>query len=177
MLRQLVEQMRPTPKHEYKAPKYSGVGNVEVYIRQFQDVANANEWGEEATLLHLRGALEDGARDCGAAESVAEVYTALRTKYGLTPREARFKLANIKRDNRVGLAEFAKRIRELIQVAYADLPELTRTEMALDSFCNGVNNTTLQQGYLIPRPTDLEEEGVKSCCSYKTVVLRPTYIK
>ena len=35
MLRQLVEQMRPAPWHEYKAPKYSGVGNVEIYIRQF----------------------------------------------------------------------------------------------------------------------------------------------
>ena len=54
---------------------------VQIYIRQFQDVANANEWGE-ATLLHLRGALEEGARDCGAAESVVEIYTALMAKYG-----------------------------------------------------------------------------------------------
>ena len=157
LIRQLVEQLRPAPRREYKAPKYSGVGNVEIYIRQFQDVANANGWGEEATLLHLRGALEEGARDCGAAENTAGIYAALRTRFGLTPREARLKLANAKRDVRMGLTEFAKQVRELTQVAYADLPEPTQLEMTLDSFCNGVNNTALQQGYLIRRPDNLEE--------------------
>ena len=89
--------MRPAPRREYKAPRYSKVGNVEIYIRQFQEVATANGWGE-ATLLHLCGALEEGARECGAAESTAEVYAALRTKYGLTSHEARLKLVNAKRN-------------------------------------------------------------------------------
>ena len=57
-------QLAPQPE-VFKSPEYNGTGSVEVFIRQFLDVAEANTWDEKAALLHLRMALKDDARDCG----------------------------------------------------------------------------------------------------------------
>ena len=41
------------------------------------------------------------------------------------------------------LTKYAKQIREPTQIAHADLPEPTQLEVMLDSFCDGVNNTAV----------------------------------
>ena len=82
-LRDILEQMwvtpRPEARHLFKAPQYAGVGDVEYFVRQFEDVAAANQWAPEATFLHLRAALRDEARDCGRPETVLRIYAVLDT--------------------------------------------------------------------------------------------------
>ena len=77
---------QPSPAHReiFEAPDFTGEGNVEDFVRQFQEVAAANEWSEMATLLHIRTHLKDDARECGSYATLEEVFEALRAKYGLT---------------------------------------------------------------------------------------------
>ena len=47
-------QPSPARREVFKAPDFTGEGNVEDFVQQFQEVAMANEWSEMATLLHIR---------------------------------------------------------------------------------------------------------------------------
>ena len=146
----------PPPAQAFKAPRYTGVGSVEVFIQHFQDVAETNNWAPGAALLHLRGVLEDEARDCGAAGTIEGIFAKLRARYGMTPREARAKLTSIKKEFKTSLQEHASRIEELVQIAYPDMEEALRLEMSLDSFCNSLGLPALQRHLLAMRPESLQ---------------------
>ena len=141
----------------FKPPHYSGVGSVEIFIRQFIEVAEANQWPPAAALLHLRGTLEDEARDCGAGNSLDEIFAGLRARFGLTPREARARLNCLKRDSQTHLQEHATKIEELIKVAYPDMEHGLRIEMAVDQFSNSLGHAGLQRHLLAIRPRTLPE--------------------
>ena len=80
-------------------------------------MARANQWKQPAQLLYLRESLKKGARDCGKAPDVAGVFNSLRARYGLTPREARARLAG-SRKGRTSLEEHATEVERLVGVAY-----------------------------------------------------------
>ena len=161
LLRALVQALRvPPPRAKpevFKAPRYSGTGSVEVFIGQFLDVAEANQWTPAATVLHLRGTLEEEARDCGAAGDLDDILTALRARFGMTPREARSKLGSLRRAYKTPLQAHATRVEELVRVAYPDLSLRLRLEMSLDYFNNGLEHTALQRHLLAVRPASLQE--------------------
>ena len=175
MFRQLIQELRrdrqdkhnrlelppqpaqPQPEN-FKPPEYSGVGSVEVFIRQFLDVAEANGWGERTAVLHLRRALKDEARDCGGIyETMAEIFTALRARFGISPREARVRLSAAKRDFNTPLQAHANRIKELVGIAYPDMPRDIQEQMTLDQFINTLNQARLQEHLLAVRPDHLTE--------------------
>ena len=56
-----------------------------------------NEWSKMATLLHICMHLKDDACECGSYATLEEVLEALRSKYGLTIREARTRLTSLNR--------------------------------------------------------------------------------
>ena len=157
---QLPQQPVPTQIHQevFKPPEYSGIGSVEVFIRQFLDVAEANEWGERTTVLHLRRALKEEARDCGGTSaSLAEIFTALRARFGITSREARVRLNGARKEPSTSLQAHANRIKELVGIAYPELPEGIQEQMALDQFTNSLNQPRLQEHLLAIRPNNLTE--------------------
>jgi ElaB/YqjD/DUF883 family membrane-anchored ribosome-binding protein len=156
VLEQLAEP-RPPPRKDFKAPHYAGTGNVEIFIRQFSDVADANRWNTAATLLHLRESLDDEARDCGSAATVEEIFDALRARYGLTTREARSKLSSLKKEYKTTLQEHASRVEQLVEVAYPELQEEMRREMSLDHFSNSLGNPGLQRHLLAIKPGSLPD--------------------
>lgn len=146
---------QPRQEREFKAPKFDGSDDVELFVTQFQEVADANGWGALSSLLHLREALQEGAKACGRGDSVDSIFTALRAKYGLTVREARARLNN-RKDPKVSLQAHATEIERLTNIAYADLPEQYRANMALDTFSTTVGNTYLQRHLLAVAPDTLE---------------------
>ena len=91
-------------------------------------MADANGWGRAASLLHLRDALREGAQDCGRAETIPAIFTALRSRYGLTPREARARISALRRDSQTSLQEHATEVKTL-QQEHATLQQEHATEM------------------------------------------------
>ena len=101
----LVLRQQPAQRREdFKTPQFNGEGNIEYFIDQFEDVANANQWNQESTFMHLREALKDGARDCGRSDTTRGIFAALRNRYGLSPREARVRLNHLKKEYRTPVA-------------------------------------------------------------------------
>ena len=148
---------RNQPRNSFRPPLFKGDGDVELFIQQFQEVATANEWTPMATMLHLRESLEDKAQGCSRADTTPGIFAALRARFGLTAREARNQIANLKRDSRCPLHDHAVEVERLVQVAYAELPPEMRDEMVRETFCGSLNSTPLQQHLLAARPTNMEE--------------------
>ena len=146
------------PPEVFKPPEFNGVGSVEVFIRQFLDVAEANDWRERTTVLYLRRALKEEARDCGGThETLAEIFTSLRARFGISPRKARVRLNGTRKEPSTSLQAHANQVKELINIAYPDMPADIQEQMTLDQFMNTLNNARLQEHLLAIRPDSLTE--------------------
>ena len=149
----------------FKAPQFDGEGDIEYYIQQFTDVAMANQWTEPAQLLYLRESLREGARDCGKAPDVAGVFNSLRARYGLTPREARARLAGLRKESRTSLQEHATEVERLVGVAYHGMEQEQRREMTVETFASTLNNPPLQR-HLLAVATPTLEAAVRAGGEY-----------
>ena len=137
---------------DFEAPTFNGKGDVELFIRQFTDVAETNDWSAMATLLHLRRALQDGANECSRSRDVRDIFASLRARYGMTAREARAKLAGLRGDSKTTLQEHSAEVERLIGIAYAGFPEEMRRTLCLDTFSSTIGNGYLQRHLLaVPR--------------------------
>ena len=172
VLERLVAAPRAAHREEYKAPHFTGESDVEYFISQFEDVADANQWDQEATWMHLREALREGARDCGQAATVRGIYAVLRARYGLTPREARNRLNNLRKEYRTPLAEHASEVKKMVERAYGDLPRENQEQMILEHFLNTLDNSYLQRHMLAVDPQTLEE-AVRAASEWQQI--KPYY--
>jgi hypothetical protein len=148
---------RPAATTPIKLPKFTGQEDVEYFIEQFHAISIVNEWNELIQRLQLREALTGAAQDCGKGNTVADILVNLRTRYSLTPKEARSQLNGFKRNTQQTLHEHAAEIQRLISLAYQDLPEENRNTLALESFHNTLGQPTLQRHLLAMRPSTLTE--------------------
>ena len=67
----------PVPRETFKAPEYNGNGDLEAFIKQFNDVAIANDWGARSALLHIRGRLREQEKECGQGQTLQAVFNNL----------------------------------------------------------------------------------------------------
>ena len=147
--RMITEQARPALNtRSFKPPEFDGKGDVEYFIRQFSDVAQANEWNDRAALLHLRTVLKENAQDCSKPDNLVGAMAALRARFGTSPKEARSRLLTLKKDFKTGLQEHAADIEGLVELAFTDLLGQSRREMVLETFCSSLGNSYLQRHLL-----------------------------
>ena len=157
-LAQAIEAMaNPGRRDAFKAPQFDGTGDVNYFIQQFIDVADANGWQPAAAVLHLREALRQEARDCGKANDVAGIFELLRSRFGLTNREARARITSLRRDHQTSLQAHAAEVDRLVKVAYADLPGRHQSGLVLDTFCSTLGHSYLQRHLLAVQPQTIEE--------------------
>ena len=157
VLRDMRLNQREVRREQFKPPQYNGEGDVELFIQQFNEVAAANEWNAVSTLLHLRESLQEGAREYGRAATVEAVLAALRSRYGLSQREARHRLNGLKKDAKHTLHDHAIAVEKLVRKAFEELPEATQTAMMLDSFCSTLGDAALQRHLLAVQPATITE--------------------
>ena len=155
VLNRALEQ--PAARNQFKAPSFDGTGDVGFFIDQFQDVAQANQWNGAAARIHLRASLTDVASACGQAEDLEHIFIALRARFGITSREAKAKLAALKKEQHTSLQEHAAKVERLVNTAYAELPRNNQQDMKLDTFQTSLGNPYLQRHLLAIQPRTLEE--------------------
>ncbi len=159
VLQQALANPRPPVRAErekFSPPSFDGTGDVNFFIRQFQDVAAANEWGRGPARIHLRAALKDSATACGKAETVEGIMAALQARFGMTSREAKAKLAMLRRDSRTSLQEHAETVEKLVGIAYAEFPQQHVEDMKLDLFHTTLGHPYLQRHLLAVQAPTLE---------------------
>ena len=158
----------PAPRETFRAPEYDGNSDVEAFIRQFNDVAVANDWGPGSALLHIRERLRGQAKDCGHGQTIHGVFNNLRARFGLTPKEARAKLQGLKKDQQATLFEHATQIEKLTDIAFGEMSDRLKEEMAVDTFCGTLGNVYLQR-HLLAVPTPTLEAAVRAGNEYLQV--------
>ena len=145
------------PRVKVVPPTFDGTGDVELFIRHFTDVATASEWQDGIALLQLRNSLRDKAVDCGRAADLPAVMEALRMRFGTSASEAQALLANVRRDNRTSLQEYASHVNRLVNLANPELPEEFRRTMTLRTFKSTLGHVGLQRHLLVANVQTLEE--------------------
>ena len=141
----------------FKPPQYNGEGDIELFIQHFTEVATANGWNDMATLLHLREALQDGAKEYSRAATTEAIFTTLRSRYGVTQKEARAKLSGLRKEPKRSLHDHALDVEKLVRQAFGALPEGTQTNMMFETFCGSLGHAALQRHLLDIRPKTLAE--------------------
>ena len=63
--------MLPPPVQQFRAPQYSGQGDIEYFISHFKELTDANEWGPGAALLNLRDSLKESVKNCDPGSQCA----------------------------------------------------------------------------------------------------------
>ena len=61
------------PRSEIRPPTFNGEGDLTLFLKQFEDVADANGWMRVQRTLHLRSQLAGEAQGCGHGDSYQEI--------------------------------------------------------------------------------------------------------
>ena len=154
---ELLTVQAPRPRVKVVPPTFNGTGDVELFIRQFTDVAAASEWPRDIALLQLRNSLRDKAVDCGRACDLDAVTEALRMRFGTSASEAQALLANVRRDSRTSLQEYASHVSRLVNLANPELPAEYRQTLTLRTFKSTLSHVGLQRHLLVANVQTLEE--------------------
>ena len=60
----ITQALQLAGRPSFKPPSFSGDGNVDLFVSQFEDVAEANHWSPLERTLHLRSQLTGDAQRC-----------------------------------------------------------------------------------------------------------------
>ena len=158
-LRAAMDGYRPAAEREDNVPVpiFKGEGDVELFIRQFHEVANLRQWGQPMTLLRLRHALQDKAQPCAIGDTVGEVMNNLRLRFGMTASEARSKLASYRRPANMSLVELAAELKQLVRVGYERLEFDEQDQLVADAFRRSTGNDALHRHLLAIPGQDIDQ--------------------
>ena len=130
----LAQALQIVGRANFKPPTFSGEEDVELFLKQFHDIAEANRWTPLERTLHLRSQLTHDAQSCGQGDSFDEIAEDLRARYGLTNRSARDRLSNLQLRAGQNVHKQAGEISRLVALAFPVLPEADQQALALDYF-------------------------------------------
>ena len=92
---EVVQHGKPT-RNQARPPSFNGEGDLTLFIKQFEDVAEANGWTPKQKTLHIRSQLAGDAQECGHGDSYEEILKDLHARFGVSKRQARDRLAALK---------------------------------------------------------------------------------
>jgi hypothetical protein len=157
LLGQTLAGMAHGGRPRFKPPTFDGTQNVEVFLRQFNDVAAQNEWNGAAAAVHLKTCLLEDAMECGTGDTVEEISTALRARFGYSVKQAKERLANLKRQPGQTLSALGSEVKRLVTLAYPDMPDELKETFSVDTFCKALGDRRLQQHLLNSQAETLTE--------------------
>lgn len=147
-----------TTAERIPAPKFKGVGNVEVFYQQFDQVAEMNNWSAAARLIHLRNSLDGPAQVCADGESEAEILASLLSRYGITRGQAREKLSRLERQKNQSYYDFAVEVDRLCGKAFpGEIVDREKMENLLEYFGKGMKDGGLYRFLHACKPRDITE--------------------
>lgn len=150
---------------KFKPPKYDGTGDVDYFLKQFNDCRDANQWNNGASLLHLRSYLEKDATKCGRGDTVDEVEENLRARFSLTVRQARDRLGNVRREPGQSLHQLGDEVERLVRLSYPDMAAADRVTLSIDALKRSLDNKGLNR-HLLAVPCNTVKAVVRAAEEY-----------
>ena len=144
-------------KREFKPPSYCGEGDVELFISQFEDVADANRWETMQRTLHLRAQLQGVAQECGRARDYDHILSDLRARFGISKQQAKERLGHMRRGHKQSIYELVTEISRLINLGYPTLSDTDKDSFTMDYMLRILDNRALQRHMLAIQPASTAE--------------------
>ena len=157
----LTQALQLAGRPSFKPPSFSGEEDIELFLKQFQDVADANRWTPLERTLHIRGQLTGDAQSCGQGESYQDIVDDLRARYGLTRRGARDRLSSMRLRTNQNVHKQASEISKLVKIAFPILPDVDQQTMALEYFSRAWESKAVQE-HLLSRGPETIREAVRA---------------
>ena len=150
-------QAAPGDRYRLQPPNFGGEGDVEQFIKEFEDVATIAEWPARVRILQLRACLTGRARSFALGPDEAHIKRALRARFGCTTEEAADRLQALRRDRKTPLEDHANEVERLAQAAFGHATGADRRHLVYSAFFRSVNHPDLQRYWLAARVRSLEE--------------------
>jgi len=150
-------QAAPGDRYRLQPPTFGGDGDVEQFIKEFEDVAATAEWPVRVRVLQLRACLTGRARNFALGPDEAHILRALRARFGLTTEEASDQLQVMRRDRRTSLEDHANEVERLAQAAFGHATGDDRKRLVFNAFFRSVNHPDLQRYWLAAKVKSLDE--------------------
>lgn len=156
---------RAPSRDKLPVPRFDGTSDVELFLKQFNDVRQANEWDPVTSLLQLRGALEKDATECARGDDIDTVQANLRSRFGITVRQARDRLAVLRRDRNQSLFTLGAEVKRLTELAYPTMAAADRAIIGIETFKRAVNHAGLTR-HLLAVPVACIDDIVRAANEY-----------
>ena len=156
-LTQALKLSNPTPKSEIRPPTFNGEGDLTLFLKQFEDVADANGWTRVQRTLHLRSQLAGDAQGCGHGDDYQEIVDDLHARFGVSRRQARDRLATLKMRASQSIHSQAAEVSRMVKVAFPTLADADQRAMALEYFTRAWDSKGIQRHLLAVAPATMKE--------------------
>lgn len=148
-----------------KTPKFNGKTAWEVFIAQFELLADAAGWDAKHRALQLALCLTEDAASCllllsrGERGDYGALVGALQRRFGQYGQSALLRSEFHNRRRRPGepLPVLANDIEYMCKRAYNTMPPAVQVELARDQFLQALNPAELRIHTLLARPTTMNE--------------------
>ena len=141
---------------EIRPPSFNGEGDLKLFIKQFEDVAEANGWTPKQRTLHIRSQLAGDAQGCGHGDSYEEILEDLHARFGVSKRQARDRLAALKLKPGQSIYSQATEVTRLVEIAFPTLADADRRAMALEHFTRAWESRNIQRHLLAVAPPTIK---------------------
>ena len=140
---QALKLSNSAPRSEIRPPTFNGEGDLTLFLKQF-DVADANGWTRVQRTLHLCSQLAGDAQGCGHGDSYQEIVEDLHTRFGVSRRQARVRLAALKMRASQSIHSQAAEVSRMVKVASPTLADADQQKMALEYFTRAWESKSIQ---------------------------------
>ena len=130
-LTQALEPTNPGLRTEIRPPNLNGEGDLSLFLKQFDDEADANNLTLVQRTLHLRSQLTGDAQGCGHGDSYQKIVEDLKIK---TSQSIHSQAAEVTR---------------MVKVAFPTLANTDRRAMALEYFTRAWEGKNIQRHLLV----------------------------
>ena len=118
---------------EIRLSNFNGESDLTLFLKQFDDVANANGWTHIQRTLYLCSQLAGDAQGCGHGDSCQEIVEDLHARF-VSKREARDRLASLKMKASQSFHSQVVEVNRMVKVSFPTLADDDRRAMALEYF-------------------------------------------
>ena len=144
-------------RSEIRPPSFNGEGDLTLFLKRFDDVADVNGWTMVQRTLHLRSQLPGDAQGCGHGNSYLEIVKDIYARFGVSKCQARNKLATLKMRASQSIHSQASEVSRMVMVAFSTLAYADQQAMALEYFTKAWKNKRVQRHLLAVAPATIKE--------------------
>lgn len=138
-------------------PKFDGSGDLELFLKRFQAIAEYCHWNDRETLFRLEQSILDDAQyvmmDTPPARTVAEYMATLRSRFGFVANAEQYRaeLSHLRRGT-MTIHALNLEVRRLVNKAFPGSWSRSTEVYARDAFLRALDNPELRTRILMSMP-------------------------